>query len=159
MEDWKMRMKYIVMVVTVFILSTTCLMADNKDIITQGDFCLLLVNHTNTPKPQGGWTADTAIAMLQDVGVLPFSGSWNPSEELTEGDMAHILRQVGLSIFSVKPDEKVTWGRANAVFFRYDDFFKNYNLKNRTVYGTTTTHVDTSVGGSDAVAPASPVTP
>ena len=154
-----MRVKNFVIAILMVILGTTALMADNKDIITQGDFALLLVKHTATPRPQGDWTQESAVSLLQDVGVLPFSGGWNASEELTEGDMAHILRQVGLNIFSVNPDEKVTWGRANAVFFRYDDFLKNTNLKTRTAYGTTTTHVDTSLGGSDALGPASPVTP
>lgn len=154
-----MRTKFVVLAVMMMILGTASLMADNKDIITQGDFALLLVKHTATPRPTGDWTQDSALSLLQDVGVLPFSGGWEAGTELTEGDMAHILRQVGLNIFSVNPDEKVTWGRANAVFFRYDDFFKNTNLKTRTAYGTTTTHVDTSVGGSDSLAPASPTTP
>ena len=154
-----MRVKSFVLAILMVILGTTTLMADNKDIITQGDFALLLVKHTSTPRPAGDWSQESALSLLQDVGVLPFSGGWEAGAELTEGDMAHILRQVGLNIFSVNPDEKVTWGRANAVFYRYDDFLKNTNLKTRTAYGTTTTHVDTSLGGSDALAPASPVTP
>jgi hypothetical protein len=159
LEDGKMKAKYLILAMLVIILGTVSLMADNKDIIKQGDFALLLVNHTATPAPQGGWTQDSALTLLQEIAVLPFSGNWSPGEDLTEGDLAHIMRQVGLSIFSVRPDEKVTWGRANAVFYRYDDFLKNFNLKTRTVYGTTTTHVDTAVGGSDSLAPASPTTP
>jgi hypothetical protein len=154
-----MRIAKFVLLVVAIILGTVSLMADNKDIIKQGDFALLLVNHTATPAPQGGWTQESALTMLQEIAVLPFSGNWVPGEDLTEGDMAHIMRQIGLPIFSVKPDEKVTWGRANAVFYRYDDFLKNFNLKTRTVYGTTTTHIDTAVGGSDSLAPASPTTP
>ena len=154
-----MKAKYVVIAALMVILGTSLLMADNKDIITQGDFALLLVNHTATPRPQGGWTQEAALTLLQDIGVLPFSGGWSAGEELTEGDMAYVLRQVGLSIYSARPDEKVTWGRANAVFYRYDEYFKNFNLKTKTAYGTTTTHVDTAVGGSDALSPASPTTP
>lgn len=154
-----MKGKIILIAILVAVLGTVTIFADNKDIIKQGDFALLLVRHTATPVPQGGWNVDSAISVLQDVGIVPFSGAWNAAEDMTEGDLAHVLRLFGISVYSANPDEKVTWGRANAVFFRYDDFFKNYNLKTRTVYGNTTTHVDTAVGGTDSLAPASPTTP
>jgi hypothetical protein len=154
-----MKAKYLGWAMLVVVLSSIGLFADNKDIIKQGDFALILVGHTSTPAPQGGWTIDSAVSLLQDIGIAPFSGSWSSEQEMTEGDMAHIMRLLGLPIYSVNPDEKVTWGRANAVFYRYDDFLKNFNLKTRTVYGSTTTHVDTAVGGSDSLAPASPTTP
>lgn len=143
-----------------FVLGTLFVVADNNDIISQGDFALLLVKHTATPSPQGGWTIDSAVNLLQEVGVTPISTSgWDVNKNLIEGDLAHIMRTIGLPLYTVNPDAPVTYGRANAVFFRYDDFFKNFNLKIKTIYGTTTTHVDTAVGGSDALAPASPTTP
>jgi len=79
--------------------------------------------------------------------------------------MAKVLRAVGIPLYSPNPDAVVTKAKANAVFFRYDDFFKNWNFKTKTVQGLTTTHVDTGVGGtaSDApegfVPPASPIVP
>lgn len=154
-----MKGKLILIAMLIGLLGSIAVLADNSDIIKQGDFALLLVKHTATPVPAGGWTVDSAISVLQDVAIVPFSGAWSANEDMTEGDLAHILRLFGISVYSANPDDKVTWGRANAVFFRYDDFLKNYNLKTRTVYGTTTTHVDTAVGGSDSLAPASPTTP
>lgn len=154
-----MKEKMFFIAILVAVLGTVFVFADNSNIIKQGDFALLLVKHTATPVPQGGWNVDSAMSVLQDVGIVPFSGVWSATEDLTEGDLAHILRLFGISVYSANPDEKVTWGRANAVFFRYDDFFKNYNLKARTVNGTTTTHVDSAVGGTDSLAPASPTVP
>lgn len=154
-----MKGKIFLIAVLIAILGSVTIFADNSDIIKQGDFALLLIKHTKTPVPEGGWNVDSAIAVLQDVGIVPFSGIWNAEDDMTEGDLSYILRLFGISVYSANPDDKVTWGRANAVFFRYDDFFKNYNLKTRTVYGTTTTHVDTAVGGSDSLSPVSPTVP
>lgn len=154
-----MKGKILLIAVLMAILGSVTVFADNNDIIKQGDFALLLVKHTKTPVPAGGWNVESAISVLQDVGIVPFSGVWNSDEDITEGDLAYILRLFGISVYSANPDDKVTWGRANAVFFRYDDFFKNYNLKTRTVYGTTTTHIDTAVGGTDSLAPVSPTIP
>jgi len=149
----------LLLILSLMVFGSFAVFADNSDIINQGDFALLLVKHTATPAPQGGWTVDSAVSILQEVGVTPISGGWETGKELVEGDLAHIMRLVGLSLYSVSPDQKVTYGRANSVFYRYDDFLKNFNLKTRTIYGTTTTHVDTAVGGSDSLAPASPTTP
>lgn len=73
--------------------------------------------------------------------------------------MAHVLRSMGISLYSSQPDAIVTYAQAYAVFHRYNDFFKNYNLATKTTTGDTTTHIDAGMAGTDVVAPASPSTP
>lgn len=152
-------MKIKILISSLILFFSLISFCDNNDIITQGEFALLLVKHTATPPPPGGWTIESAIALLTEVQVLPYSGVWESSKELIEFDLAFVMSQIGLPLYAVNPDEKVTRGRANAIFFRYDDYIKNYNLKTRTVYQTYTTHIDTAVGGTDTLSPASPTVP
>ncbi len=126
----------------------------SQDPITQGDFAVMLASHLKTAVPQGGWTPETASNFLSGLGLAPLSGGWEVTAQLNEGNMVHVLRAMGLALYSTSPDTVVTWGKANGVFFRYDDFFKNYNMKIRTVQGDETTHIDTGVGGSESAAPA-----
>ena len=133
--------------------------AGNQDPIPQGEFAAILASHLNAPPPPGGWTAPEAISFLTSRGIVPESGSFDPGATLNERTMTHMLRIIGLSIYSSQPDALVTYAKAYAVFNRYDDFFRNYNLATKTVGGDTTTHVDTGLAGTDAVSPASPSTP
>jgi hypothetical protein len=133
--------------------------AGQQDPISQGEFAAILAGHLNTPPPPGGWTAPEATSFLASRGIVPESGSFDPGATLNERTMTHILRIIGLSVYSSQPDALVTYARAYAVFNLYDDFFRNYNLATKTTGGVTTTHVNTGLAGTDVVAPASPSTP
>jgi len=160
-----MTAKRILFVVAAVALCSLGVLADNQSPVTQGDFAVLLASNLKAPAPQGGWTPEAAINLLNGLGLAPISGAWQSGDQLNEGNMVHILRDMGLALYSTAPEAIVTKAKANAVFFRYDDFFKNWNLKTRTVQGQTTTHIDTGVAGTEAgapegfVPPASPVTP
>jgi len=133
--------------------------SENQNPIPQGEFAALLASHLSAPEPGGGWNPQNAVGMLQEQSIAPLSGSWDPAGNLTEGDMAHILRAVGIEVYAQEPDAIVTYARAYAVFYRYDERLKDWNLRNVTTGGETTTHVDTGIAASDTVAPASPHTP
>jgi hypothetical protein len=133
--------------------------AKNQDPIPQGDFAAVLASHLNTPAPPGGWTSPEAVTFLTSKGIVPETGSWQAGGTLNERTMTHVLRLVGLSIYSPQPDAVVTYEKAYAVFNRYDDFFRNYNLANLTTTGETTTHISGGLAGTDSVAPASGNTP
>lgn len=160
-----MTMKRIAIVLVALALCSIGVFADNQSPITQGEFATLLAGNLKAPVPQGGWTAESAIQMLSGLGLAPFGGTWQSGAQLNEGDMVKVLRAMGLALYSTNPDAVVTKAKANAVFFRYDDFFKNWNFRTKTIQGVTTTHVDTGVGGTSSNAPdgfvplASPVIP
>ncbi len=148
------RLVLAIAAVAVLALGLSAWAYSSQDPITQGDFAVLLASHLKTAVPQGGWTPESAATFLGGLGVAPISGGWEVAAQLNEGNMVHVLRAMGLALYSTAPDTVVTWGKANGVFYRYDDFFKNYNMKIRTVQGIETTHIDTGVGGTESGAPA-----
>lgn len=154
-----MRKMLVILAVGTLCLAATAWAANNQDPIPQGEFAALLASHLNAPAPPGGWTAPEAITFLTSKGITPPSGTFEAGATLNERTMTHLLRVIGLSIYSSQPDAVVTYARANAVFHRYNDFFHNYNLSTRTSGGEATTHIDTAMGGTDAVSPASQSTP
>lgn len=131
-----------------------------NDPITQGDFAALLASNLKTPAPAGGWTASNAPVFLTSIGLSPMSGSWNASERLNDGNLVHILRQMGQPFYTSEPDSTVTWGRAYAVLAQFQDFFKTYPVHSIAT-NDTTTHIYTGLGttAAGAPAPASPATP
>jgi hypothetical protein len=151
---------------TVIVISALILMATfaawaqkGSDPITQGDFAVLLASHLNSPTPQSGWTQDNAIAFLASATITPVRGSWTGAALLTEGDLVHMLRAMGLAYYSPTPDAVVTWAEANAVLNRFGDFFRRFSPVARSVDGSTTTHIYTGIGDTSSGAPASPSTP
>jgi len=134
--------------------------AETHDPITQGDFAALLASNLKAPVPTGGWTASNAPAFLSSIGLSPMNGTWAAAEKLNDGNLVHILRQMGQAYYSPEPDSIVTWGRAYAVLAQFQDFFKTYAL-NRVAKNDTTTHIYTGLGATaaGAPAPASPSTP
>jgi len=155
------RKLVLISVVTLLVFAASVLWAGaTNDPITKGDFAALLASNLKTPVPAGGWNASNAPAFLSGIGLSPMSGAWNPSEKLNDGDLVHILRQMGQPFYSAEPDSIVTWGRAYAVLAQFQDFFKTYAI-NRTASNDTTTHIYTGMGSTaaGAVAPASPATP
>lgn len=160
-----MTAKRILVALALVALCSLGVLADNQAPITQGEFAVLLASNLKAPTPQGGWTPESAIGLLSGLGLSPMNGAWEAGSQLNEGNMVHILRDMGLALYSTAPDAVVTKAKANAVFFRYDDFFENFILKSKTVQGLNTTHVDTGIGGTtsgapDGIAPpASPVLP
>ncbi len=147
------RILWCVAACAVLMLGAATLAYNSQDPITQGDFAVLLAGHLNAPAPQGGWSPESATSFLSGLGLAPLSGNWDASAQLNEGNMVHVLRDMGLALYSTAPDTTVTWGKANAMFFRYDDFFRSYKLKTLTVQGTTTTHINTGVAGTPSAAP------
>jgi hypothetical protein len=148
------------LIAALLLLTATVVMAQKgSDPISQGDFAALLASHLNTPVPAGGWNGTNAPAFLSSIGLTPVSGAWTPAATLTEGDLVHILRLMGMSYYTTEPNNPVTWAHANAVLLRFGDFFRKYNLVARAVDGSTTTHIYTGIGATSAGAPASPSTP
>lgn len=154
-----MRKMLVLIAVGTLCLAASAWAAGNQDPIPQGDFAALLASHLKTPAPPGGWTGPEAVSFLTSQGLVPETGNWDPGATLSERTMAHVLRSMGISLYSAQPETVVTYAKAYAVFHRYNDFFRNYNLTTKTTTGDTTTHVDTGMAGTDAVAPASPSTP
>jgi len=127
---------------------------DNHDPIPQREFAALLASHLDAESPVGGWTPQDAIPFLSELMLIPIAGEWDAGATLNEGNMAHILRLMGIPIYTNSPDEVVTFARAHAVFYRYDEYIQQWNLRTLTTGGETTTHVDTGLPGSSAAAPA-----
>jgi len=124
---------------------------DNQNPITQGDFAVLLASNMNAAPPNGGWKPQTAARFLADTGVTPISGAWNLNAKLTEGNLAHIMRLMGLNFYSTRPDQIVTWAKANAIMGQYRDRFLAYKVHSVASDDTTTTHIYTGPAGTDAV--------
>lgn len=155
------RKLILISVVASLVLAASLLWAGaTNDPITQGDFAALLADNLKAPVPAGGWNASNAPVFLTSIGLSPMNGSWNAAEKLNDGNLVHILRQMGQPFYSAEPDSIVTWGRAYAVLAQFQDFFKTYAI-NRTASNDTTTHIYTGMGttAAGAVAPASPATP
>jgi len=151
----------VISLVTISILACGLLWAgETNDPITQGDFAALLASNLKAPVPAGGWTPSNAPAFLSSIGLSPLNGTWAAAEKLNDGNLVHILRQMGQAYYSPEPDSIVTWGRAYAVLAQFQDFFRTYAI-NRTASNDTTTHIYTGMGttAAGAVAPASPATP
>jgi hypothetical protein len=151
----------VISLVAISILACGLLWAgETNDPITQGDFAALLASNLKAPVPAGGWTASNAPAFLSSIGLSPMNGTWAAAEKLNDGNLVHILRQMGQAYYSAEPDSIVTWGRAYAVLAQFQDFFRTYAI-NRTASNDTTTHIYTGMGttAAGAVAPASPSTP
>jgi hypothetical protein len=149
-----MRKILVLVAVGMLCLSASAWAVTNQDPIPQGEFAAILASHLNAPPPPGGWTAPEAVSFLSQRGITPETGNWEAGATLNERTMTHLLRVIGISIYSSQPDAVVTYAKAIAVFNRYDDFFRNYNLATKTSGGDNTTHVDTALAGTDAVAPA-----
>ena len=132
-------------------------LAGTHDPIKQGDFAVLLASELNQPVPPGGWTPENARPFLSGLGLAPISGTWTKDDVLNEGNLVHMLRVLGGSVFSARPDDQVTWGKAYAVLAEYRDMFRSFAL-GKTNKITTTTHIYTGVGGVAAGAP-TPVSP
>jgi len=135
---------------------------DNHNPITQGDFAVLLVSNMNAAAPNGGWKPQTAARFLADTGVTPISGAWNLTAKLTEGNLAHIMRLMGLNFYSTKPDQVVTWAKANAIIGQYRDKFMAYKLHSAATDDSSTSHINLGTGSSSpatALPPASPSIP
>lgn len=155
------RKLVLISMVTLFVLAGSVLWAGaTNDPITKGDFAALLASNLKAPVPAGGWNATNAPPFLSGIGLSPMSGSWAAAEKLNDGDLVHILRQMGQPFYSAEPDSIVTWGRAYAVLAQFQDFFRTYPI-NSTASNDTTTHIYTGMGttAAGAVAPASPSTP
>ena len=155
------RKLILISVVISLVLATSLLWAGaTNDPISQADFAALLASNLKAPVPAGGWTTTNAPVFLTSIGLSPMSGAWNGSAMLNDGDLVHILRQMGQPFYSAEPDSIVTWGRAYAVLAQFQDFFRTYTT-NRTASNDTTTHIYTGMGttAAGAVAPASPSTP
>jgi len=146
------------LVITLTILATlSCSLlwaANTFDPISQGDFAVLLASNMKAPAPAGGWTPSSATAFLSGLNLTPLSGTWSPAETLKDGNLVHILRQMGQPYYSVEPDSPVTWGKAYEVMGKFADFFKVYLVNGRTGSNDSTTHVYTGMGNSAAGAPA-----
>ena len=135
---------------------------DNNSPITQGDFAVLLASNMNAAAPNGGWKPQTAARFLANTGVTPISNAWNLTAKLTEGNLAHIMRLMGLNFYSTRPDEVVTWAKANAIMGQYRDKFMAYKVNSAASDDSTTTHIQTGIGTpSEAtnLPPASPSIP
>lgn len=154
-----------VLVLTLAILATLACglvwAANTHDPISQGDFAVLLASNLKAPEPAGGWTPGSATAFLSGLNLTPISGTWTPSETMKDGNLVHILRQMGQPYYSIEPDTDVTWGKAYEVMGKFADFFKTYLANGRTASNDTTTHIYTGMGttAAGAPAPASPSKP
>lgn len=136
--------------------------ADNQDPITQGDFAVLLASNMNATAPSGGWKPLTATRFLAGAEITPISGAWNVTAKLTEGNLAHIMRLMGLNFFSTRPEQIVTWAKANALIGQYRAKFLAYIIHGAASDNSTTTHIETAVGGYGPAVnlpPASPAVP
>jgi hypothetical protein len=137
---------------------------DNQSPVTQGDFAVLLASNMNAAAPNGGWKPQTAARFLADTGVTPISGAWNLTAKLTEGNLAHIMRLMGLSFYSTRPDQIVVWAKANAIIGQYRDKFMAFKIHSTASDDSQTSHISEANGsGSPATAmpppPASPIIP
>lgn len=145
---------------TALILSAVPVFAYNGQApISQGDFAVLLVKAVNAPAPQAGWNANSAASFLETNGISPLGGAWELNHNLNQANLAHVLRNMGLAIYSTDPDALVTWAKALSVLHRYDRFFQKYTMVARTVKGDTTTHIYTGVADTSSGAPAGPPPP
>ena len=135
---------------------------DNQSPITQGDFAVLLASNMNAAAPNGGWKPQTAAKFLSNQNITPISGACNLGAKLTEGNLAHIMRLMGLNFYSTTPDLVVTWAKANALIGQYRDKFMAYKINAVASDDSTTTHILSAVGsGSEAtnLPPATPSVP
>ena len=156
-----MRKLVLAVIAGLFLVSFAAMAQKPETPISQGDFAILLASSLNRPAPNGGWTAANASTFLAGLNITPTSGAWSPAATLKEGDLAHILRIMGLNFYSTAPDDVVTWARAESVIARFRDYFRSFNLQARSLDNNTTTHIYTGIGGTEAgaPAPASPSTP
>lgn len=136
---------------------------DNQSPITQGDFAVLLASDMNTAPPTGGWNPKAASKFLTDAGITPTSGSWNVTAKLTEGNMAHIVRLLGLSFYSSHPKDVVTWAKALAFMGQYRDRIHAFDIHGAEAHDRTSTHVHSAFTsnspGQALPPPASPSQP
>ena len=136
---------------------------DNQNPITQGEFAVLMVSNMNVAAPNGGWKPQTAARFLADAGVTPISGAWNLNAKLTEGNLAHIMRLMGLNFYSTRPDQVVTWAKANALMGQYRDKFMAYHVHSAASDDSATSHISVGNGSSSPATamppPASPSVP
>jgi hypothetical protein len=134
--------------------------AQSLDPIPQGEFASRLVDRSHLQKPEGGWTAATAIPVLSRLGISPMSGMWAADADLTERDLTHLLRYFGIFLYTTRPDARVTYLRATLVLNEYSDVIRRWKLAAFTLDESTTTHIDTdSVAGLQPLPPGSPATP
>jgi len=151
-------MRKTILVLTLFVVSLGVVAQTGTDPVPQGAFAVMVAEHLNTEAPNGGWTVPEAVRFLSDLGVAPTSG-WQADTSLNQAEMVHTLRTLGLDVYTSHPEQIVSYSQARAIFFTYDNFFKNWDLKTKTIQQNTTTHVDTGVGGTAGLAPEPPTVP
>jgi hypothetical protein len=132
---------------------------DNQNPITQGEFAVLLASNMNATPPNGGWKPQTAAKFLADQKIGPISGAWKISEKLTEGNLASMMRKMGLNFFSTTPDQVVTWAKANKLVGQYRERFMAYQMNAAAADDSSTTHIGQSLAGEEGVAMPAPATP
>ncbi len=154
-----MRKLMVIIVASLFFASVAVMAQRPEQPISQGNFAILLASSLNNPAPAGGWNTTSAPAFLMSLNISPISGVWLPSANLKEGDLAHMVRILGLNFYSTQPNAPVTWVKAKSLIMRYQNYFKKINLRAMASDKTTATHIATGVGGTEAAAPASPATP
>jgi hypothetical protein len=96
----------------------------------EGEFAVRLVESLRLRAPRGGWTPETAAATLatlrlrgtEAAGVTPAAG-WRVDRPLTEGELAVLLRHLGLQLYSKRPahvisvcDGVLILGKLNGLF-------------------------------------------
>jgi hypothetical protein len=156
-----MRKVLVIAALAALVVSVAAFAQKADSPISQGDFAALLASNLNRPAPGGGWNGTNAPPYLASLGLTPLAGAWSSTATLKEGDLAHILRLLGQNFYSTQPESPVTWAKANSVLAGLRDFFKTYNPVAKAANQTTTTKINTALGGADAGAPtpASPSTP
>lgn len=137
---------------------------DNQNPITQGEFAVLLASNMNATPPNGGWKPQTAAKFLADQKIGPLSGAWKVNDKLTEGNLASMMRKMGLNFFSTTPDQVVTWAKANRLVGQYRERFMAYQMNAQAADDSTTTHIGQSLAGEEGTGvslppPASPSVP
>jgi len=146
-----MRKMSVILLSVVMLLAFGAVWAqDNQNPVTQGDFAVLLASNMNAGAPNGGWKPQTSARFLADTGVTPISGAWNLNAKLTEGNLAHIMRLMGLNFYSTRPDQVVTWAKANAIIGQYRDKFMAYKIHSTASDDSVTSHIYEANGSASA---------
>ena len=128
-----------------------------EEAITQGEYAILFVKALKIASPPGGWTPQSAANQLTALGIEPKEG-WKLDQILTEQIMIELLANIGLPLFTHKPDKVVTRGLANLIFTRFEKFFRVFSPFIDTTSGKTATYIYQE-GNPIPIGPISPVAP
>jgi hypothetical protein len=128
-----------------------------EEAITQGEYAILYVKALRIPSPPGGWTPQSAANQLTALGIEPKEG-WKLEEILTEQVMIDLLANIGVPLFTHKPDKAVTRALANYIFLRFEKFFRVFTPFIDTTSGKTATYIYQE-GNPIPVGPISPAAP